>query len=157
MTGSGMSPGGERWGSPRSSPPGHVHGVDDDRTPLQDAWRGPARLYRPDRDGLLFPVGDVIEAICGRCVEPPGRRHMTYVVLGVAAGAMGGDRLVGGGQTVKLEYRVPRTSTRQARLDLDLDVLGWLDYDVAGVEVWLRDHELWMGRRARAAGPQAER
>lgn len=121
--------------------------MDDDRTPLRDAWRGPTRLYRRGGSGHLFPVGDVIEAICGRCVEPPGRRSMTYVVLDVSAGAMAGERLVGGGKTIKLEYRVPIGLTRQARIDLDL--LGWLDYDVAAVEVWLRGHELWMGRRVR--------
>lgn len=77
---------------------------------------------------------------------------MTWVVLDVSAGAMGGDRLVGGGRTVKLEYRVPTGSTRQARIDFDLDVLAWLDYDVAAVEVWLSGYDLWMGRRVGTTG-----
>ncbi len=81
---------------------------------------------------------------------------MTYVVLDVSAGAMGGDRLVGGGQTVKLEYRVPGSSTRVALIEFHLDVLGWLSNDVAAVEEWLRGHELWMGRRVREHGQQPE-
>lgn len=72
---------------------------------------------------------------------------MTYVVLPVAAGATGGDRLVRVGQTIKLEYRVPAGSTRQARVDYEMDVLGWLGFDMATVEAWLAGHELWMGRR----------
>ncbi len=125
-------------------------------TPIRDAWHGPARLHRADRDGHLHPVSPTIETICGRCVELPGRT-MTYVVLGTAAGAMAGDLLVRVGQTVKLPYRVPMGSTRQARVDCEMDVLGWLHSDLAAVEVWLRDHELWMGRRVRARGQQAER
>lgn len=129
----------------------------DDRTPIRDARHGPARLHRPDKDGHLHPVGCVIEAICGRCVEPPGRRAMTYAVLDVAAGAMEGDRFVGFGRTVKLEYRVPAGSTRQAHIDFEMDVLGWwLDYDLSAAEVWLADHELWMGRRVRPGKPDAD-
>ncbi|MGI8753272.1 MAG: hypothetical protein ACR2MN_13325 [Acidimicrobiales bacterium] len=120
--------------------------MDDDRTPLTDARHGPARLYRPDHDGHLHPVGPTVEAITGRAVEPPGRRTMTYAVLDVAVGATGGDRLVRAGQTVKLEYRVPMTSTRQALVDHEMDVLGWLGSDMAVAESWLADHELWMGR-----------
>lgn len=123
--------------------------MDTDRTPIRDAWHGPARLHRADRDGHLHPVGPTIEVICGRCVEPPCRT-MVYVVLGVSAGGMAGDRLVAPGQTVKLEYRVPAGSTRQARIDHEMDVLGWIGSDVAAVEVWLAGHELWMGRRVRA-------
>ncbi len=122
--------------------------MDDDRTPIRDAWRGPARLHRADHDGHLQPVGPTVEAITGRCVEPPGRT-MTWVVLPMAAGATGGDRLVAPGQTAKLEYRVPTTSTRQARVDYEMDVLGWLGSDMATVEAWLAGHELWMGRRVR--------
>ncbi len=50
---------------------------------------------------------------------------------------------------MKLEYRVPSSSTRQARVEYERDVLGWLGSDLTNVEVWLRDHELWMGRRVR--------
>lgn len=128
--------------------------MDDDRTPLTDARHGPARLYRPDHDGHLQPVGPTIEAITGRCVEPPGRT-MTWVVLPMAAGAMGGDRLVGGGQTVKLEYRVPMGSTRRARVDFDLDVFAWLGCDLTDAERWLAGHELWMGRQVRSTSPPA--
>ncbi len=78
---------------------------------------------------------------------------MTYAVLLVSAGATGGDRLVGGAQTVRLEYRVPMTSNRQAQIDFEMDVLGWLGSDMATVEAWLADHELWMGRRVRAGRP----
>lgn len=133
--------------------PGHVPGVDGNRTPIRYAQHGLARLYRPDSDGQPCPVGPTIEAITGRCVEPPGRRGMTYCVLPVVAGAMGSDRLVGDGQTIRLEYRVPMTSTRQALVDHEMDVLGWLGSDLAVVEVWLAGHELWMGRRVRARRP----
>lgn len=122
--------------------------MDTDRTSIRDAWHGLARLHRADREGLLHPVSPTVEAITGRCVEPPGRT-MVYVVLGVSAGAMAGDRLVAVGQTVRLEYRVPAGSTRQARIDHEMDVLGWLGSDIAAVETWLRAHELWMGRRVR--------
>ena len=116
-----------------------------DRTPIRDAQHGPARFHRPDSDGHLRPVGSTIEAITGRCVEPPGRRTMTYVVLLVSAGATGSDHLVGIGQAIRLEYRVPASSTRQARIDYEMDALGWLGSDLAAVEGWLRDHELWDG------------
>lgn len=122
----------------------------DDRTPLIDALHSPARLYRRDLDGHHRPVGPMIEVICGRCVEPPGRRGMTYVVLASGSGAMVRDRLVGAGPSIRLEYGVPFGSTRQARIDFDLDALAYLDYDVAKAIAWLRSHDLWMGRRVRA-------
>ncbi len=76
---------------------------------------------------------------------------MTYVVLASGSGAMGRDRLVGAGHPIRLEYGVPFGSTRQARIDFDLDALAYLDHDVAEAIAWLRGHDLWMGRRVRAS------
>ncbi len=132
----------------RQGEPGHVLGMDD-RTPLTDAWHGMGCVYRRGRDGHVRRVSPLIETIIGRCIEPPGERAMTYVILPRTVTAWGGDRLVAVTQTIKLHYSVPLGSTRTAWVDFSLDALAYLDHDVTATVAWLHHHELWMGRRVR--------
>ncbi len=57
-----------------------------DYTPLADALPRLDHIHHPDETGRLHPIGPPVEVLVGHCVEPPGRRPMTYVVVASGSG-----------------------------------------------------------------------